>query len=97
MIYQVQLIPSEEFAYRRQQADALVICQTLQGYYVDKYFPLVERTTSHFYLHPSCHQQQKNYLVWLPAAEVGFALNKGILQGVPTPTWSYHILSHNLP
>lgn len=81
----------------RQQADALVICQTLQGYYVDKYFLLVERTTSHFYLYPSRHQRLKNDLVWLPAAEVGFAKTRAYCRNFQTHTRSHHSLCRRLP
>lgn len=66
------------------------------GMYVDKDFPLVERTTSHFYLHPSCHQSQKT--TWCGFLQQKWDLQKQGAAVVPKPRLgTNHILCHNRP
>lgn len=60
-------------------------------------FPSCGKNYLTFLFTPLLHQQLKNDLVWLSAAEVVFAKTRGYCRASQIQTWSHHSLCRKLP
>lgn len=60
-------------------------------------FPSCGKNYLTFLFTPLLHQQLKNDLVWLSAAQVVFTKTRGYCRASQTQTWSHHSLCRKLP